>query len=185
MLIAKQKRRDNIAEYIIYLWQIEDLIRALSFDGDKIYSTLVESLQLEDSKKQEVFFWYISIANLLREEGKETNGHMSHTYHLIKELYDVHLYLLKLADEKYRALYAKAKPNIDAYREKSEGEQTNDIEVCFNALYAKILLNLRKEHISNETEDAFKSFSALLAYLTAKFHRFEKGEEAYRPDEMA
>ena len=184
MLIAKQKRRENIAEYILYLWQLEDLLRALLFDGDKIYSTLVEPLQVNDEKKQEIFFWYISITNLLKEEGKETSGHTSHSLHLIRELNDVHNYLLKLGDEKYRVLYAKAKPNIDAYREKSGNDRTSDIEVCFNALYAKMLLSLRKETVSADTEEAFKTFSSLLAYLAAKFHRFENGEEAYAPDEL-
>ncbi|MDR1054583.1 MAG: DUF4924 family protein [Prevotellaceae bacterium] len=184
MLIAKQKRKENIAEYILYLWQLEDLLRALSFDGDKIYSTLIEPLQVKNEKKQEIFFWYVSIANLLHEEGKNANGHINHSSHLIRELNDVHVYLLKSGDEKYKLLFAQAKPNIEAYREKSGNEQSNDIEVCFNALYAKMLLSLRGETISEETENAFKSFSALLAYLAAKFHRFERGEEAYRPDKL-
>ena len=184
MLIAKQKRKENIAEYVLYLWQLEDLLRALSFDGDNIYSTLVEPLQVDEAKKQEIFFWYVSIGNLLREEGKELSGHMSHSIHLIRELNDVHLYLLKTGDEKYRALYAHAKPNIEAYRERSGEERANDIEICFNALYAKLLLGLKNEKISDETEEAFKTFSSLLAYLAAKFHRFENGEEAYNPDDI-
>lgn len=184
MLIAKQKRKDNIAEYILYLWQLEDLLRALSFDGDKIYSTLVTPLQLSEEKKQEVFFWYISIINLLREEGKQQTGHTNHSYHLINELNDVHIYLLKLGDEKYQILYDAAKPNIELYKEKSNNQQGNDVEVCFHALYSKILLNLKGETISAETESAFKTISSLIAYLAAKFHRFERGEEIYRPDEV-
>ena len=31
MDIAQAKRRENIAEYILYLWQLEDLLRALHF----------------------------------------------------------------------------------------------------------------------------------------------------------
>lgn len=184
MLIAKQKRKENIAEYILYLWQLEDLLRALSFDGDKIYTTLVEPLEIDDAKKQEIFFWYVSIGNLLREEGKEQVGHTNHSYHLIQELNDVHLYLLKLGDERYKILYAKAKANIEEFREKSGSEQASDIEICFNALYAKMLLSMRKETISEESEEAFKSFADLLGYLAAKFHRFERGEEAYSPDEL-
>ena len=34
MIIAKQKRRENIAEYVLYMWQLEDLIRAYNFDID-------------------------------------------------------------------------------------------------------------------------------------------------------
>ena len=28
MKIASQKRKENIAEYLLYMWQIEDIIRA-------------------------------------------------------------------------------------------------------------------------------------------------------------
>ena len=38
MIIARQKRKENIAEYLLYMWQVEDLIRANKFDqphGDR------------------------------------------------------------------------------------------------------------------------------------------------------
>ena len=34
MLIAKQKRQENIAEYVLYMWQLEDMLRACNFDVD-------------------------------------------------------------------------------------------------------------------------------------------------------
>ena len=34
MDIAQAKRRENIAEYILYLWQLEDLLRALKFSPE-------------------------------------------------------------------------------------------------------------------------------------------------------
>ena len=36
MIIASKKRKENIAEYILYMWQIEDMIRANDFDISKI-----------------------------------------------------------------------------------------------------------------------------------------------------
>src|SRR5699024_122530 len=38
MDIAKAKRRENIAEYILYLWQLEDLLRALQFSPEAVFS---------------------------------------------------------------------------------------------------------------------------------------------------
>ena len=32
MIIAKKKKNENIAEYILYMWQIEDLIRAYNLN---------------------------------------------------------------------------------------------------------------------------------------------------------
>ncbi|WP_347164130.1 DUF4924 family protein, partial [Parabacteroides merdae] len=36
MIIARRKRKENIAEYLLYMWQVEDLIRANNFDMDSI-----------------------------------------------------------------------------------------------------------------------------------------------------
>ena len=36
MYIASQKRKENIAEYLLYMWQIEDMIRANGLDIDRI-----------------------------------------------------------------------------------------------------------------------------------------------------
>ena len=40
MIIARQKRKENIAEYLLYMWQVEDLIRANKFDMDSINRTV-------------------------------------------------------------------------------------------------------------------------------------------------
>ena len=34
MIIASQKKKENIAEYLLYMWQIEDIIRAYGLDID-------------------------------------------------------------------------------------------------------------------------------------------------------
>ena len=41
MIIARQKRKENIAEYLLYMWQVEDLIRANKFDMDSINRTVI------------------------------------------------------------------------------------------------------------------------------------------------
>ena len=41
MLIAQEKRKTNIAEYILYMWQVEDLIRAHQFNMDLIEQNLI------------------------------------------------------------------------------------------------------------------------------------------------
>lgn len=179
MFIAKEKRKENIAEYILYLWQLEDLLRTLSLDEAKIKAALVDPSNQPDDKKEQALYWYIGIVSLLKDEGKETSGHTNHSLHLIKDLTDIHLYLLNnKKDEKYSALYYKAKPDIELFKEKMGDERVSDIEAAFNALYSRILLRLKKEPISAETEEAFTNITQLIAYLSAKYHRFEKGEEA-------
>ena len=42
MITASQKKRENIAEYLLYMWQIEDLIRANGLDIDKIQENIID-----------------------------------------------------------------------------------------------------------------------------------------------
>ena len=36
MFIARQKRKENIAEYLLYMWQMEDLVRSFKCDIEAI-----------------------------------------------------------------------------------------------------------------------------------------------------
>ncbi len=72
MDIAQAKRCENIAEYILYLWQVEDLLRALQFSPEAVYSQLVAPrTELTEEQKPAFLMWYLDIAGLLRQEGKE------------------------------------------------------------------------------------------------------------------
>ena len=48
MIIAQQKRRDNIAEYLLYLWQVEDLLRACSLDIDKVEKAVIDRYDVDE-----------------------------------------------------------------------------------------------------------------------------------------
>jgi hypothetical protein len=168
MLIAKQKLRENLAEYILYIWQLEDLLRALNFDSNAVRRTLVEPLEVSDEKKQEILYWYLSIIDLLREENKVLSGHHYHSLYLIGELNKLHLSLLN-NNPRYILLYNAARDDIALFREKSDKE-ASDIEIAFDALYAKLLLKMKHEQIYAETLAAFDRITSMLAYLSAKFH---------------
>lgn len=178
MYIAQNKRKENIAEYILYLWQLEDLLRALQFSPEAIYSQLVQPREIDEDQKQTLFFWYMDIVNLLREEGKEQGGHLEHTLHLIDDLNNLHLQLLKLpAGEKYRALYATVVPETASLRGKLEKKEINDIELFFRALYAVMLYRIKGDKTKeDETDDVIALISPVIAELTLNFHRAERGE---------
>ena len=92
MLIALSKRKENIAEYILYIWQIEDILRALQFSPEAIYSTLVAKLEgVDEQQRENIFNWYMQIVELLQKEGKGEKGHIDHTLHLIADLHNLHL----------------------------------------------------------------------------------------------
>ena len=53
MYISQQLKKQNIAEYLLYMWQVEDLIRANNFDMEKIRETsLILILWMRNIKKR-------------------------------------------------------------------------------------------------------------------------------------
>ena len=124
MDIAQAKRRENIAEYILYLWQLEDLLRALQFSPEAIFSTLIAPRKdIAEEQKHVYLLWYMDIANLLHQEGKDEKGHLEHTLHLIGDLHDLHLQLMKLSvGEHYRQTYAKLEPELPQHLRPRDGD---------------------------------------------------------------
>ena len=178
MYIAQRKRKENIAEYILYLWQLEDLLRALQFSPEAIYSQLVQKSELDEAKKQEVFFWYMDLVNLLRKEGKEENGHLEHTLHLIDNLDNLHIQLLTLpVGEKYRALYAAVAPEIPTLKSKLGKQDISDVELFFRALYAVMLYRIKGDRSKeNDIRNVIGLISPAVAELATVFHAVERGE---------
>ena len=178
MYIAQRKRKENSAEYILYLWQLEDLLRALQFSPEAIYSQLVQKSELDEAKKQEVFFWYMDLVNLLRKEGKEENGHLEHTLHLIADLDNLHKQLLTLpVGEKYRALYAAVAPEIPTLKSKLGKQDISDVELFFRTLYAVMLYRIKGDRSKeNDIRSVIGLISPVVAELATVFHAAERGE---------
>ncbi len=178
MYIAQKKRKENIAEYILYLWQLEDLLRALQFSPEAIYSQLVAKSALDDASRQQVFFWYMDIVNLLRQEGKESSGHLEHTLHLIADLNDLHERLLVLpAGEKYRKVFAALAPEMPALRVKLGKTDVSDIELCFRALYAVVLYRIKGDNSHEEgIRNVIDLISPVIAELASVYRQVERGE---------
>ena len=66
MIIAKRKRKENIAEYLLYMWQVEDLIRANKFDMDLIRQTVIAHYAQPASVKEEIAQWYQELIDMMR-----------------------------------------------------------------------------------------------------------------------
>ena len=54
MFVAQQKRKENIAEYILYMYQIEDLIRAFKLDMDLIQHNLISKYKVDEKGTNEI-----------------------------------------------------------------------------------------------------------------------------------
>ena len=108
MLIANQKLKENIAEYILYMYQIEDVIRAYQLDIDKILDNFVAP-QLPDSSFLEQYrWWYDGLIHSMKSERIVESGHLMQTQEVLIELSYLHNSLLSvLKDAKYIALFEK------------------------------------------------------------------------------
>ena len=178
MDIAQQKRKENIAEYILYLWQLEDLLRALQFSPEAIYATLVKPRHLDSQQEQLLLAWYMDIAHLLEQEGKEKSGHLDHTLHLISDMHDLHLRLMNQQemDVMYRQRYTVLTQYLPTLRSLLGKESDmSDTELCFRALYAAMLYRIKGEGES-VVADTLEVISPFVATLTDYFHKVEKGE---------
>ena len=172
MIIASQKRKENIAEYLIYMWHIEDLIRANDFDIDKIRKNVIDRFSLNDAQKREMEEWYESLIDMMRREDVAKTGHLQLNRNVIIDLEDLHRRLM--ADPKfasYNVQFYHTLPFIVELRAKAGENKTGEIETCFNALYGVLMLKLQGKEISQETLDAVAQISKFLALLS---HYYKK-----------
>ena len=170
MIIAKRKRKENIAEYLLYMWQVEDLIRANKFDMDSIRRTVIAHYAQPASVKEEIAQWYQELIDMMRSEGVMEKGHIQLNKNVIIALTDLHLRLLRSTKEMvYGATYYKTLPYIVQLRAKSGGEELPEIETCFNALYGYLILKMQRKEVSAETLEAIKQITAFLALLSEKY----------------
>ena len=170
MIIAQQKRKENIVEYLLYMWQVEDLIRANQLDIDRIRQTLINQYDQPEEVKLQIIQWYEELIDMMRSEGVVTQGHLQLNKNVLITLTDLHLRLLKDPQETvYGALYYKTLPYIIQLRSKSGGTEMPELETCFIALYGYLLLRLQKKEIHPETLEAVKQISTFLSFLAEKY----------------
>lgn len=177
MIIARQKRKENICEYLLYMWQVEDLIRANHFDMDEIRDKVIARYNQPDEVKEEIARWYEELIEMMRSEGVKESGHIQLNKNVIITLTDLHLRLLKSPKEMiYGAAYYKTLPYIVQLRAKSSGNDIPELETCFTAVYGYLMLRMQGKEISAETLDGIKQISTFLALLAEKYRADMNGE---------
>jgi hypothetical protein len=171
MFIAQEKYKTNISEYILYMFNIEDVIRANQFNLDLIEEKIIMSYHLPQAEHQKVKEWYHSIINQMVQQDLKETGHTAHLIELMAQLNDLHISLLNnLEEEQYQSYYRWARPIISELKSKMKSSELTEIEVCFYGLYGFLLLKLKQQNITSETSDAMSVFSQLLRFLSKRYH---------------
>lgn len=177
MIIAREKRRTNVAEYVIYMWQVEDMIRACKLDMDLIRQNIIAKYEATAEVKKEIEQWYESLIHMMHESGVTERGHLPLTLNTVNQMEELHQLLIHSPKEQqYKTFYYAARPHIITYQLKSLSSHKGEIYTCLEALYLLLLMRLAKKEISPATQEAMQTFSQLLALLAQKFKAWENGE---------
>ena len=169
MIIASQKKKENIAEYLLYMWQIEDIIRAYGLDIDQIQKHIIDSYDLPEEQKKSMRDWYESLIDMMHSEGVEKKGHLQLNKNVLIDLKSTR-------EPFYGAAFFKTLPYIVELRAKSGEGKTGELETCFNALYGVLLLRLQKKEIQSDTLKAIQQISTFLSILAEKYKQEKAGE---------
>ena len=178
MLIAQQKRKENIAEYLIYMWQIEDQIRAFHFDIEVIQKQIIDKYNQPEEVKNQIRDWYENLILLMQNEHIQEKGHLQVTQNILGDLINTHIYLLKVPTEvEYQSLYFSSHPELEYVIKKTGAE--NEIEACFTFLYLTLMIRVMGSDIPTEASQALRAVSRLIGMLAKKHNELESGKTEF------
>ena len=143
-------KRDNIAEYILYLWQMEDYLRAFPQNAD----ATPELHELNE---------------MMHREGIVESGHLQLAQNALAELEDLHAQLLD-EDAMYRAAIIRLQPSLNLLKAKTDRPTMSDIEACLLLLYQIMLLRLKKKEITPQTASVQQQATQLLTFLSRTYY---------------
>ena len=167
MFIAKELRKKSIAEYLLYMWQIEDINRAMGCSLPLIRKAYISKFtDYTDEQKEDEIDWFGNLVRMMNEEGKRDQGHLNINDIIVRDLVDLHQRLLQSNRFPiYNAEYYKVLPFIVELRGKGD-KNISEIETCLDALYGIMMLRMQKKEISPETEHAIKEISTFIGMLS-------------------
>ncbi|MBR5061131.1 MAG: DUF4924 family protein [Prevotella sp.] len=166
MFVAQQLRKKSIAEYILYMWQVEDLIRVYGCSLTRIKREYIDQFEYDEQQKEDMVDWYGNLVTMMNQEGKREKGHLQINKIILQDMAELHVRILESSKFPfYRAEYYKVLPFIVELRNKGDKE-LNEIETCLEALYGTMLLRLQKKEISPETLHAIKEITTFIGMLS-------------------
>ena len=195
MFIANELREKSIAEYLLYMWQMEDIIRVYGCSLTRIRKEYIEKFDYTEEQKEDEEDWFGNLVRMMNQEGCREHGHLQINKVLMQGLTDLHNELLASSKfpfysaEYYRVLpyivelRGKTKQVADRMARKNEENLKeiaanlghSEIETCFDVLYGVMMLRLQKKEISQETNVAVKEISTLIGML-ADYYQKDKTE---------
>ncbi len=160
-----------MAEYLLYMWQVEDLIRACHFDIEQIDKLLITPMNLPEEQHHQERNWYADLINMMREEQVTVKGHVQIVQNILIDLAEAHQVLLNSPDgATYQAAWVQLTPSLILLKSKSDNPNISDLEMCFVFLYLIMQLRREKKPISDDTNAIAQQVGKLLAALAQSYH---------------
>ena len=177
MYISQELRKRNIAEYLLYMWQVEDIIRAYGCSLARIRREYIDRFDYTDEQKEEMADWYGNLVRMMNSEGCRENGHLQINKIVIQQLSELSAELLASRNFPfYNSEYYKVLPFIVELRKRGADKEENEIESCFNALYGVMMLRLQNKPVSPDTEHAIKEITTFIGMLNDYYMKDKQGE---------
>lgn len=172
---VKELKEKNIAEYLLYMWMDEDLIRANGADEDLLERNVV--LRYPPEEQETVRQWYKDLLQMMLEEGVREKGHLQINRNVVAKLTELHLSLSNSPRfPMYASTYFKALPFIVELRGKQGATPLPEIETCLEALYGWFMLRLQKKEVSEATQKALQPIVNLISLLANYYAKDRRGE---------
>lgn len=171
MFIAQDLRQKNIVEYLLYMWQVEDIIRAYDCSLSRIRKEYISRFDYSDEQLEDMTDWYGDLVTMMNQEGKRQSGHLQVNQVVLQQLSELHAQLLQSTKFPfYTSQYYKVLPFIVELRNRS-GKDKNEIETCLDALYGTMMLRLQNKEITPNTSHAIQEITTLLGMLSDYFKK--------------
>ena len=172
MFIAQELRKTNIAEYLLYMWQVEDTIRAFGCSLARIRREYIDRFDYDEEQKEEEADWFGNLIKMMNEEGCREQGHLQINKVTLQLLTELHQQLLGSSKFPfYNAEYYKVLPFIVELRNRGANKEEGEIETCLNLLYGVMMLRLQKKEITTNTEHALKEVTTFIGMLSDSYKK--------------
>ena len=146
-----KNKKDNIAEYILYLWQLEDYLRAFP-----------EAAENNDE--------LADILRMMHSDDVMDGGHIQLAQIALKELEMLSDDILT-QEATYRAAMIRITPALNMLKARTDRPTMSNIEACLVLLYQIMMLRLQKREISAETQEVQQQATSILQYLSKTYYK--------------
>lgn len=170
-LPAAAKKKESIAEYIIYMYQTEDLILSYDLNLDDILEYVIKHMSQDEQVLKQQLLWYADIIEQMRNEDiVNSKKRLSSTQEYVDRLTRLHEDLIA-TDESYQNNYAKTEKDIQHHIALSDNKIVNPVQICLNGIYGMLLLKLNGKKVSEEQQSMLANYGSLLAYLSEAYKK--------------